>query len=259
MITSADIKHAAIRFFSENLDCSALDPAEVWEFLDNEKRRDPKMLDNRALGLKTALETIKKQLGPSNIETVGADEFRYHVVQVWLARAFCYFASQVATKLENSQTLTQPYCEIFDSAKDLVWGRNSALLDFCLDVHYIAKQPLFQEQGWVCPEEDLEDLAKALKTLRSYTWEKFEKTFEIPHDSGSTYSFDVDGVSGMSNWDIETAIGLLSAEWSKRQSTSERGNPSETSMSMQGTEADGTKFYDDTTTELNTSSESGKK
>ncbi|KAG7528079.1 hypothetical protein FFLO_06432 [Filobasidium floriforme] len=259
MITSADIKHAAIRFFSENLDCSALDPAEVWEFLDNQKRRDPKMLDNRALGLKTALETIRKQLGPSNIETVGADEFRYHVVQVWLARAFCYFASQVATQLENNQTLTQPYCEIFDSAKDLVRDRNSALLDFCLDVHYIAKLPLFQEQGWVCPEEDLEDLAKALKTLRSYTWERFEQTFEIPHDSGSTYSFDVKDLSGMSNWDVRTAMELLSAEWSKRQSTREGSNVSETSTSMEGTNPDDAKSNTARTTRSNASSGSGPK
>jgi hypothetical protein len=209
------------------------------------------------------MTTIKEQLGPSDIETFGklcrTETFRYQVVQVWLARAFCYFASQIATKLEQRASLAQPYCEMFDYAKGLIGDPNSALLNFCADVHHIAKQPLFQEQGWQCPEEDLEDLAEAVKTFRSYTWKRYETTFEIPHDSGSTYSFDVDSVSGMSNWDIGTAITLLIAEESKRQSTREGKNPSETSMSVEGTDPDGARSYAAMTTRSNASSGSGQK
>jgi hypothetical protein len=263
MITLDDIKHTAIQFFSQNLDSLTFNPVRALKFLANEQSIDAGAHDDWADGLETAMTTIKEELGPSDTEAFGklcgTDTFRYQVVQVWLARAFCYFASQIAIKLEQRASLAQPYYEIFDYAKGSIGDPNTALLSFCADVHYIAKQPLFQEQGWVCPEEDLEDLAEALKTLRSYIWERFEKTFEIPHDSGSTYSFDVKDLSGMSNWDIETAIELLSAEWSKRQSTREASNPSETFMSMQGTKADGAKFYDDTTTKSNASSESGKK
>jgi hypothetical protein len=123
-------------------------------------------------------------------------------------------------------------------------------------VHGIVSGPFFREQGWECPKDDL---AEVLQMLRSYTWERFEKTFEIPHDSGSTYSFDVNDLSGMSNSDIRTAMELLSAEWSKRQSTCERGNPSETSMSMEETYCDGAKPYADTTTRSNVLSGSDQK
>jgi hypothetical protein len=216
MITLDDIKHTAIQFFSQNLDSLTFNPVRALKFLANEQSIDAGAHDDWADGLETAMTTIKERLGPSDIETFGTETFRYQVVQVWLARAFCYFASQIATKLKQRASLAQPYCEIFDYAKGLIGDPNTALLNFCADVHHIAKQPLFQEQGWECQEEDLEDLVEVLKTLRSYTWERFEKTFEIPHDSGSTYSFDVDGVSGMINWDIRTAMELLSAEWSKR-------------------------------------------
>jgi hypothetical protein len=209
------------------------------------------------------MTTIKEQLGPSDIETFGklcrTETFRYQVVQVWLARAFCYFASQIATKLEQRASLAQPYCEMFDYAKGLIGDPNTALLNFCADVHYIASYPLVQEPGWKCPEEELADLAKDVKTLRSYTWEKFEKTFDIPHDSGSTYSFNVDGISGMNDWDIHTAFELLSAEISKRQSTCGGGSPSESFVSMKGTDPDGAKSNAATTTRSNVSSGSGQK
>lgn len=254
MITSADIRLAAIQFFSGNLDCSSLDPAKALEFLANEQSIAAGSHDDWADGLDTALTTVKGLLDTSNIETFGAEKFRDQVVQVWLARAFCYFAGQIATKLEQNETLAQPYCEMFSYARGLIEDRNSTLRSFCASVHHIANYPLFQEPGWKCPEEELADLAKDVKTLRSYTWERFETTFEIPHDSGSTYSFDVDGVSGMSNWDIRTAIELLIAEESKRKSTCERGNPSETSMSMEGTDPDGAKSNAATTTRSNASS-----
>lgn len=212
MVTSADIKHAAIQFFSKNLDCSFLDPAKALDFLANEQSMDAGLYDEKAYGLDAALNTIKERLGPSKIEIFDAEKFRDQVVQVWLARAFCCFAKQIASKLEAGQNLAEPYYEIFDYAKGLVESSNQKLLDFCVDVNVIANDNRFQEKGW---KYQRKELRRMHEKLYSYSWEEYKKAVDLYNETGSMHT------SEESAWD--------------------GSNLSETFMSMDGTTSmDGT-------------------
>lgn len=185
MITSANVKLAAIQFFSESLDCSSLDPAKALEFLANEQSSEAGLHDDWAVGLETALTTIKEQVGPSNIKASGAEQLHEQVLQVWLARAFCCFAEQVASQLERGQTLAEPYWEIFDYAKGLVEDCNQELLDFCAEVNVIAKDRRSQEIGWKCQRKELRRMREK---LYSYSWEEYKKTADTSRETGSMYT-----------------------------------------------------------------------
>lgn len=224
MITSADVKLAAIQFFSKSLDCSSLDPAKALDYLANEQSSDAGLHDDWAVGLETALTTIKEQVGPSNIEAFGAEQLQEQVLQVWLARAFCCFAKQVALQLERGQTLAEPYWEIFDYAKGLVEDCNQELLDFCADVNVIAKDRRFQETGWECRRKELKGM---FKILYSYSWEEYKKAVNSYNETGSTLT------SEESAWD--------------------ESNLSETFMSMDRTGLDNTISTADTTIKSNMS------
>lgn len=230
MITSANVKLAAIQFFSKSLDCSSLDPAKALEFLANEQSSEAGLHDDWAVGLETALTTIKEQVGPSNIKASGAEQLHEQVLQVWLARAFCCFAEQVASQLERGQTLAEPYWEIFDYAKGLVEDCNQELLDFCAEVNVIAKDRRFQETGWQLQRKELRRMHEK---LYSYSWEDYKKTANIPNEIGSMHTSDG------STWD--------------------GSNLSETFMSMDVTDLGTTMFTADTTIQSDTSYGSGRK
>jgi hypothetical protein len=218
MVTSADIKHAAIQFFSKNLDCSSLDPDKALEFLANEQSMDAGSYDEKAYGLDSALKSIKERLGPSKIEIFDAEKFRDQVVQVWLARAFCCFAKQIASKLEAGQNLAEPYCEIFDYAKGLVEDCNQELLGYCADVNVIAKDRRFQEQGWACHRKELRRMHEK---LYSYSWEEYKKAVDLYNETGSMHTSEgsawdgsnlsdtfmsMDGTTSMDGTDLDNTI-----------------------------------------------------